>query len=520
MNKILHIFQNDVRRLWPELVAIIALLGFMIWFAPNLWLPWDQLGTVARIVSSYLPLLLAFAWCFLIVRVIQGDKLVGDRQFWVTRPYGWQSLLAAKLFLIVLVFNLPMLISDSILLSRAGFRPTEYILGLMWKQLLLTIVLALPAMVLATLTASFAQAVLAALVLCVVAIPLTLVSAVLPYTSGLYALDWIRTCLELLVVVFACLAILLWQYSRRERAIGLRLLAAGVALLAVVHIAMPWSAIISSEYAHSESSPGFSSLRLNYDPDPALYVHQRESPGVPGSVRLQIPIRVSGLPEGYVVSADAVKVGIETTDHLTWHSRWQDSGIIMLSPSDNHHGYVNFTVSDWLFEWAKSGPVKLHLTLALALLKEHDATAVATDQPFRVPGVGICALSGHMQNSSIFCRSPLRQPYQYSNNIDWTESLCFSGTGDIEAARRKKPEARSWFSNMDPLPAEFVIMPIVTFNLGGNSGTYGSWEGNVSYYLCPGVHLTFGTHKAEARTQRELEISSVRLTDYEIKTSQ
>jgi hypothetical protein len=522
MKKVLHIFTKDIRHLWPEIMAIIALWVFAIWLAPDLWLPWDRQGEVARFGGAYLPLLLAFSWCFLIVRVIQEDKLVGNRQFWVTRPYGWKSLLVAKLLFIVLFFNLPMLISDSVLLSRAGFRPADYVLGLIWKQLLLTIVLALPAMVIATLTTNFAQAALAGLVSCVVAIALVSLSTVLPLASGLYALDWIRTCFELLIGAFACIATLLWQYSRRERALGLKLLVAGIALVAVVHIAMPWTAMISHQYAHSGASPGFSSFQLNYDADPELYVHQTKQSGVPGSVRLQIPVLVSGLPEGYAIVGDAVKVSIEVADHHTWHSRWQNS--MMTVSSSVSHAYVDFTVSDSLFEQAKGDPVNLRLTLALTLLKESATTVVATEQPFRVPGVGICAVSGRLQNSSIFCRSPLRQPYQYFISYDWANSLCFSTPGNVDVLRSKIQPGRDWFSNKDPLPAELAIIPIIDFSLGGMSGSYSGLDDNVrrdvSYSVCPGVHVTFGTHEAVARTRRELEISNLRLTDYQIKSSQ
>ena len=518
ISRVLHIFQNDVRRLWPQIVATLALMVFVIWSAPDHWLPWDQRSAITKMVPPIV--LLPVAWSLLVIRVIHGDKLVGDRQFWVTRPYGWKTLLAAKVLFIALAINLPMLISDAIVLSRAGFTPTEYALGLIWRQLLLTILLVLPSLALATLTGT--QSRLEGLVFFGVGLLILLIFGEGSSASGLYALDWVRTCLELLVVALACIEILLWQYSRRERAIGYQLLAAGLALVGIVHIFMPWSALVSYEYLHSDASPGFSSFQLDYDPDPALYLHQKSSPGVPGSVRLQVPVRVSGLPEGYAVAGDAIKVSVETADHLSWHSRWENSGIITWSSSDNdHHGFVDFTVSDWLFERAKSDSVKLRLTLALTFLKEHPVTAVATEQPFRVPGVAICAVSGKMQNSSIFCRAPLRTPYQYSVKIDWTGSRCFSVSGNVESANDKIPPSGSWYSNMDPLPAEFAILPVVTFNLGSSSGeAMLGRSGYVSYYVCPGVQLTFGTHDAAARTQRELEINSIRLTDYQIESSQ
>ena len=36
----------------------------------------------------------------------------GDRQFWITRPYRWQSLLGAKVRFVLVFLNLPMTVAD------------------------------------------------------------------------------------------------------------------------------------------------------------------------------------------------------------------------------------------------------------------------------------------------------------------------------------------------------------------------------------------------------------------------
>lgn len=42
-----------------------------------------------------IPALILF-WVFLTLRVVHGETLVGDRQWWVTKPYEWWKLLLAK----------------------------------------------------------------------------------------------------------------------------------------------------------------------------------------------------------------------------------------------------------------------------------------------------------------------------------------------------------------------------------------------------------------------------------------
>src|SRR5438128_955136 len=100
MKQILHIFQKDVRRYWREVAISIALVAA---FARNELQSWaggsgavgfsDIRGLLTdRFLSSSVDILLPIAWALVIVRVIQGELLVGDRQFWVTRPYEWKKL--------------------------------------------------------------------------------------------------------------------------------------------------------------------------------------------------------------------------------------------------------------------------------------------------------------------------------------------------------------------------------------------------------------------------------------------
>jgi energy-coupling factor transporter ATP-binding protein EcfA2 len=69
-------------------------------------------------IWGILPGLVPIAWCVLIARGVQAENLVGDRQFWVTRPYDWYKLLAAKVLFVIVFVNLPLFIVDLILSAR------------------------------------------------------------------------------------------------------------------------------------------------------------------------------------------------------------------------------------------------------------------------------------------------------------------------------------------------------------------------------------------------------------------
>src|SRR5229473_2455346 len=132
MKQILNIFKKDVRHYWRESVVSIALMAAFAWYDVRSWANEGLTGYAyeagsfffdSRFLSGLVNVLLPISWAFVIVRVIQGESLVGDRQFWVTRPYEWKKLLAAKILFILVLINLPMLPAGMFLLFKAGFAP-------------------------------------------------------------------------------------------------------------------------------------------------------------------------------------------------------------------------------------------------------------------------------------------------------------------------------------------------------------------------------------------------------------
>src|ERR1700761_8710283 len=102
MKQTLHIFKKDVRYLRYEIVmAMLVVLAFGFTGTrhaltvserpPNQTIAWTLL-------TFFLPL----TWWFLIARLIHAEAIPGERHFWLTRPYNWRSLLAAKVLFIVI----------------------------------------------------------------------------------------------------------------------------------------------------------------------------------------------------------------------------------------------------------------------------------------------------------------------------------------------------------------------------------------------------------------------------------
>jgi hypothetical protein len=117
MRQTLHIFRKDVRMLWPFIAASLALtaLRYAALLRPPTTFsielnPWAVLGICAR-------------WTLAIAAVHQ-ESPTGDRQFWLTRPYSWRSVVAAKLLLLFTFINLPDLLADLAVLRAHNLSPS------------------------------------------------------------------------------------------------------------------------------------------------------------------------------------------------------------------------------------------------------------------------------------------------------------------------------------------------------------------------------------------------------------
>src|SRR5882724_7963449 len=161
MNQILHIFKKDTRRHWPEILISLALLAM---FTRHEFHPWQNAASRGfsnplffifdgRIIT---PALVLF-WAYLTLRVVQGESLVGDRQWWVTKPYEWSNLLAAKLLFILAFISVPLFHVHFLLLHQFGFPVLRNLPALLLTQLGLYFVLFMPALLLASLTKNLGQ---------------------------------------------------------------------------------------------------------------------------------------------------------------------------------------------------------------------------------------------------------------------------------------------------------------------------------------------------------------------------
>jgi hypothetical protein len=380
MRQALHIFKKDARYLWYEIAVTLALVVVVIFY----W---------------WLEFMVPIAWCILTARLIYAEPLPGDRLFWITRPYSWKSLLAAKALFILVFVNLPMIIADIIILSKNGFPIFENLAGVVWSQVLITSVFVLPVVVLATITTSLVQLVLMALMLLMAATPLW-VSGRLPDWQGL---DWIRYSLLIATIVLAGVIVILRQYKLRRTAIARTVTVGTMVLVALEAAFFPWDTAFKAQSWFSKLRIDPASIHIALDPGRPI-APQKMWPGA-NSIWIHFPIQITGLADGVDTRVDAALVTAEAP------GAGSRTGILRgtLFSDGGDKFRLAFQMPSSSFERMKSQPVTIRTSFYLTLLGDPKAATVPRNgQRISVPGVGRCEVLTEPQ--LLHCLSAFRDP--------------------------------------------------------------------------------------------------------------
>ena len=256
MKQILNIITKDVRDHWFEVAASMALMVAFAWIEIHGWTHQDAMAVgfsgffVYRILLQLVVVLVPLSWMFLIVRVVHGESLVGDRQFWVTRPYDWKKFVVAKALFVLPFINLPLFVLDVFLLVKGGFQPSSHVPGLFWMQLLLILALFLPTAALTVITAGLGQMLLALLIVALYMIGMAALSNLVPnsdYSGGNDS--WLG-----IVLIGTALAVILLQYSTRKTARSRWLIVSLAAALTLLLIATPYRSLMARDYPLPDTS--------------------------------------------------------------------------------------------------------------------------------------------------------------------------------------------------------------------------------------------------------------------------
>ena len=475
MRQALHIFKKDVRHLWIEIAVTLLVVAVAFTFTGARRAGWLADSAVnLSMATTLVKFLMPLVWCILIARLVHAETLPGDRQFWTTRPYAWNSLLAAKALFVAAFVNLPLLAAHVVILLAYGFHPLAELPGLLWSQVLITAVLVLPIAALSALTTGLAQLLITGSVLGLALVAWNIVAPFYLVDTGWRAIEWVRYCYDIAVLALATLAILVWQYARRNTAAAHWLAVATVVLVALGNLLLPWTVAFALQSRLSRQPVDPASLHIDFDSAKQWAARALIETG--DRVWIEIPVKIAGIPAGMIPRYDGVIMAIQASDGSTWPADRQPWSHVI---GRDQVLLLQATVDGSFYRKVKDQPVKFRGAMYLTLYGNLRATDVPfSAPPTAVPGRGLCTASPGAGRKSYYqvCNSAFRDP--------------------------------QGMTTYSPFPADLAFDPVKR---------HLAYIASLEYPFPAFTAATIQTSEPLAHLRRDFEIGGLRLSDFEVR---
>ena len=392
MNQALRIFKKDVRYLRSE---IAVAMFFVAAFAVSALRRSLSQGYIDVLTGFILPLVLPLVAWYLIARLIHAEALPGDRQFWITRPYRWHSLLAAKILFVAAFVVVPMIVADAVILHANGFSIFSQLGGLAAEQLLTASAILIPMLALAAVTTGLVQVVVVVLIFLAGAIfrSFVFMASALPGPA-----DWVNTTVAATGTLLVASAVIVWQYSRRRTMIARWFGAAGLVLVLAITARIPlrMAYAIQSQITNRIDASSVEITPVLQDTWMVRRLAARDD-----FMTVQPTLSVTGIPPGMILRPDALTLTFEAPGGAVWKTTNSWPG----------NTWPTMGIDRAFFDKLGNQPVHLRGSAFATLYGNERRTEVPfSGNQVDVPGAGLCMSSHTSTLTQITCRYPFRSP--------------------------------------------------------------------------------------------------------------
>jgi len=497
MRQALHIFAKDVRLYWIEILATLSITALFAWVYPMDWGVFVQRQAVWPWVPGTITALVPVSWLVLITRVIHAESLVGERQFWITRPYLWPVLISSKaLFFSVFVY-LPFFVAQCLLLRQAGIHPTAHLPGLLFNLLLTTGIAVLPMACLAAVTGNFPRMLLGLLCVLLFVAGVAYLSDLLPSSSTTNSFGDV---LGFFAPVSVFIAVLVIQYARRWTLLSRSLLVALAVTISLLGLFGPEDTAMRITYPLSSVATG---LQVGFRQAPPIEAIPASDSVDERELTVIFPVAISGIAPGTAMKIDNARVSISGVNGEHWTSHWQGMFLTWMPGATN--GEVSLKVNRAFYNRTKDKQVTVKMSLALTMMRAGKVTRMALPQGrFDLPGGSVCRKSGSWVEE-ISCLSPMRQPPLTLVTTQFSRQDC-SDTPPANDGDR----GLGWIGTLDTQPAEFGMTSV------WGSSVYlqplSSARESGPQHLCPGSPLSFTAYTVVSRAQQTIVSQPMKLS--------
>jgi len=505
MSQVLHIFRKDAGRHWPEALVSWALIAVFVWYQPRKWTGQSiDIRFVATLLNM-LPALLTLSWAFLMVRLVQGESLVGDRQFWITRPYEWHKLLLAKLLSIFVFIHVPLLIGQIVLLKMGHFPLVPSLWGLTQLHLMFFMIFVLAALAIGVITSGIGQAALALLVVFLLILGIAGIGSLVPNSGMSDDADAIQFLIYLATCVIVVLVQFIFRKTLLARLIILTSLVAGVLIIVLT----PYERIIRHDYP---LPTGARPLPLHLTFDRSLsFAHgdARESGWRGDEVEIELPFRVADLSDKSLVQIHAVKLDLVLPDGQQWTSEWKFASLVVSYGRTRTWPAIN--IEKKFYNKVKDTPAKARVTFLYRFFRLGTATTVTVEENRTVlPGDARCV--DDMSQNWLKCFSALKQPKPVFIIAELPNSACsVSKQATAEESWAASPATYSVLTA--DTGADFDISPVQEFSVG-LLRYYFFEDHNIRLPICSGTRLLVSKPEFQYAVRDEIDLGDITLANY------
>jgi hypothetical protein len=378
-----------------ELTLSLMALGVVTWV--EWWLS-TPAGRHPRWSENVLPTIVLFlAWWFLVVRLIHGEALAGDRQFWITRPYVWHKLLAAKILFVFAWIALPLACSQILLIALTGASVVQHLMPILRDTALAILSGILPIAAIAAITRNLVQWAMYCAAIILVCIGFVWLDSAVPNSRISLGSD-ITDDLQGAAVACLCGGGIAVQYAFRRTLWGTLLVAATIVSIPVIVISTPYLRLIHSAYPLLSEFPAPVHAVFGEDQSAKIGASRTWN----GETELIVPIELSVPRDSTLAKLEAARLLVSPARANRWESDWQPVYGDLIQPNPRSV-QLHFKIDRVAFERATSGPAEYQLVLAFSQMKKAAPQSVVIYRHFDLPGVGPCWIEN--SGYSIACRS-------------------------------------------------------------------------------------------------------------------
>lgn len=522
------IMRKDLRLMWPLAMAS-ALLQAVLGIVQHHASPFD-FGHARTASEVFVTLALVVSMVLVIVITIQQDPLPGANQDWVVRPIRRRDLLLAKLLTVALLIHGPIFVVEIVQGFSEGFGLGQILPAALLSNVQIALLFTLPVTAVAAITRSVGEAFVGSLALLVGFILAFLAVVGVHYfmtgsafvnepTNGT-GVQWVWDSLGHLWLLGLTIGVVLLQYFRRSTLRARVMFVGGLYLLSLFSY-LPWRPAFAlqqwlgprAEVGRVSMTFGTGAANGRAAPAPHATGALLVSRSVPnahivtvtgkthvGSVRIVLPIEVSGVPAGSILHGDHAEIRLSDTRGTIYRGAGRVFDLRAPAQGRAELGQV-FDLPKAIYRQAVRQPLRLRIEYSLTLLRRRALSVLAVPGAGQLPQLGRCAdrIDPNGKALDVACMVAGAEPPCLAMQL-----IVGSGTRGPRALRCQLSYAPAALRvSVDPIDRFQSRLPLSA--LGAAAGA-GGWP--------RGARVRFVLYKPQAHFSRRIVVQGVQLAEW------